>query len=393
MISTGSTTDRAAAALAAARELAPALRDRADEAERLQTMPPDLAARVEEAGLFGMWLPAALGGLELDPATIVRVVEVLSHADGAAGWTTLIGTSSAFLAWLEPSVARELLGDRPLAASTCVLATSGAAVPDGDGFRVSGRWAFNSGVPHARISQVGAVVTEGGAPRLLDGGTPDWRLAFLPTAQARIVDNWDSAGLRGTGSHDLVLDGVRVPEELFVNPILGEPRHDGPLWRFPFFANINTTAIGFPLGVARRALDEFAALARTKTRGFARDRIAEDRHVQVQLAVAEGGLQAARSFVFDVVGELWDTACAGDPLSLDQRARLSLASQQAARAAVGAVDAVFRLAGASAVYADQPLQRCFRDLHTLDAHTFVSADAVTRYAKHVLGVPQPEFLL
>ncbi|WP_219418011.1 acyl-CoA dehydrogenase family protein [Pseudonocardia nigra] len=385
------TTDHAASTLQAARELAPEIRDRALEGERLRTMPPDLAERVEAAGLFAMCLPRALGGLELDPVTIVRVTEELSYADGSAGWTVLIGGSSAFLAWLEPGVAGELLGDRPYAASTCMIAPSGRAVVDPAGVTVDGRWAFNSGVSHARVSQVGAVVMDGDRPRMLDGHGPDWRLAYFGTEQARIVDTWDSAGLRGTGSHDLVVEGLRVPAEQFVNPLFAAPRHDGPLWRFPFFANLNVTMMGFPLGVARRALDEFVELARTKTRGPERLRVADDRHVQMQLAVAEGGVQSARAFAFDVLGELWDTACAGDPLSDDQRARLSLAAQQAMRASVAAVDAVFRLAGAGAVYADQALQRCFRDLHTADGHTFVSADVVTRYAKHRLGIAQPSF--
>ena len=87
----------------------------------MRTMPPDLAARVEEAGLFALWLPRGLGGLELDPLTIVDVIEELSRADGSAGWTTLIGNSSAFLAWLDPDVARELIGGRPYGASTCVV--------------------------------------------------------------------------------------------------------------------------------------------------------------------------------------------------------------------------------------------------------------------------------
>ncbi|MGH3978378.1 MAG: acyl-CoA dehydrogenase family protein [Pseudonocardiaceae bacterium] len=387
-----SLADPAANALQAARELAPEIRERALEAERLCTLPPDLAERIEHAGLFALWLPRSLGGLELDPATIVRVIEELSYADGSTGWTTLIGGSTAFFAWLDPAVARELIDGRPYAASTCVIASSGQAVPDGTGgFTVAGRWAFNSGVRHARFSQVGAVVMDGEQPRLLDDGTPDWRFAFFATDRGRIIDTWDAAGLRGTGSHDLAVEGLHVPAELFVNPARSEPCHDGPLWRFPLFANLNVTIMGFPLGVARRALDEFTELARTKTRGPELARLADDRHVQLQLAIAEGGLRAARAFAFEVIGELWDTACAGDPLSLDQRTRLSLAAQQAVRASVAAVDAVFRLAGAGAIYADQPLQRCFRDIHALDAHIFVSADAVTRYAKHRLGIPQPPF--
>lgn len=101
--------------------------------------------------------------------------------------------------------------------------------------------------------------------------------------------------------------------------------------------------------------------------------------------------QSARAFAFDVIGEAWDTACSGDPLSLDQRARLSLVVQQAYRAGVTAVDAVFRHAGAGAVYSDHVLQRCFRDLHTADTHTQLSTDGVVKYAKYRLDVPQPEF--
>lgn len=380
-------------ALAAARELVPEFMARAAEAEQLRTMPPDLAAKAEAAGLFAMWLPRSLGGLEIDPPTIVRVVEELSYADGSAGWTVLIGTASGFLAWLEPDVARELLGPTPMGASTCVVAPNGAAVPDGDGFTVSGRWPFNTGVRHARFSQVAAVVMADGGPRLLPDGKPEWRIAFVPTAAGQVIDTWDAAGMRGTGSDDFALDGVRVPDELFVNTITSPPRHDGPTARFALFANLNVTLMGWPLGVARRALDEFATTARTKVRGMDRVRMADDRQVQIQLAVAEGGLQSARAFAHDVVGELWDTACTGDPLGLDQRARLSLATQQAVRASVAAVDAVIRLAGAGAIYSDQPLQRCFRDLHAIDAHTFVSPDVVTRYAKHVLGVPQADLLL
>lgn len=389
------TADPATAALDAARALAPEIRERAREGEQLRTMPPDLAAQVEAAGLFALWLPRSLGGLELDPATIVRIIEEISYADGSAGWTTVIGTSTAFFAWLEPDVARELIAGRPYSASTCVIAPTGSAMPDGTGgYLIGGRWAFNTGIQHARFSQVAAVVMdENGAPRTGGSGVPEWRLAFFPTDRGRILDTWDGAGLRGSGSHDLALDGLRVPAELFVNPLESEPRHDGPLWRFPLFANLSVTLIGFPLAVARRALDEFAELARTKVRGPERLRVADDRHVQMQLTIAEGGLQSARAFAFDVIGKAWDTACAGDPLNLSQRTQLLLATHQAVRAAVAAVDGVFRLAGAGAVYSDQPIQRCFRDLHTLDTHTFLSADIVTRYAKHRLGIAQPPQLL
>ncbi len=133
--------------------------------------------------------------------------------------------------WLEPDVARELIAGRPYGASSCTIAPTGSAAPDGaGGFTVSGRWAFNTGIRHARFSQVSAIMLdEHGAPRTGDGGAPQWRLAFFPTGRGQILDTWDSAGLRGTGSHDLVLAGLPVPAELFVNLVEEQPRHDGPL--------------------------------------------------------------------------------------------------------------------------------------------------------------------
>ena len=150
---------------------------------------------------------------------------------------------------------------------------------------------------------------------------------------------------------------------------------------------------GFPLGVARRALDEFTELAKSKFRGGPTETVAQDGHAQAQLARAEAGVQAARAFVFDVVGELWETCCAGDPPSLQQRARMLLAANQAMRAGVEAVDVIFRLAGAEAVFADQPLQRCFRDIHTGNQHILFSTNRDKAFAKLQFGIDQATFLI
>jgi indole-3-acetate monooxygenase len=170
-----------------------------------------------------------------------------------------------------------------------------------------------------------------------------------------------------------------------------QARHDGPLWRIPFFTVIGLSVCGFPLGVARRALDEFTALAPTKRHGDGM--LAHDPHVQVELARAEGGLQAARAFAVDAIGDIWQTACTGDPPSLDQRLRALLAMQQTMRAAVAAVDTAFELTGAGAVYTSHPLQRCFRDIHTAKQHIIFAADRWRRYAQHGFGISGPTFLI
>src|SRR5262245_37393438 len=144
-----------------ARELAPVFSARATDGEAARTMPPDLVARARAAGLFSIAVPRSLGGLELDPLTVVGVVEEISRADGSAGWTVLIGNATAFFAWLEPAVTKDLLGDEPGVVSTGVFAPSGRAVPAGDGrLLLDGRWSFNSGCVHADWFQTGCMVMD-----------------------------------------------------------------------------------------------------------------------------------------------------------------------------------------------------------------------------------------
>jgi len=270
----------------------------------------------------------------------------------------------------------------------------GRAVPDGRGkFSISGRWPFNSGCLHAAWLQVGVFVMDGEAPRMRADGAPDWRLAFVPRSAAEIEDTWDAAGLRGTGSHHLSISGRGVPEEHLASPFFEPARHDGPLWRIPCVTSASILLAGFPLGVARRALDEFTRIARSKVRGDEAETVAQDGSAQVDLARAEAGLLAARAFVFDTIGDLWDTACKGDRPNLDQRARMLLAANQAMRAGVDAVDKVFRLAGAGAVFSDQPLQRCFRDIHAGDQHVIFSTGRDRSFAKLRFGIDQPTVMI
>jgi indole-3-acetate monooxygenase len=375
-------------------DLVPEFRARAEEGERLRTMPADLVQRARAAGLFRLSLPESLGGLELDPATTVEIFEEISHADGSAGWTIVIGNSTAFFAWLEPAVARELIGDHPDFVSTSMWAPLGRARPaEPARFTVSGRWPFNSGCPHAEWLQVGVFVTDGGAPRILASGAPDWRFAFVPARSAVIEDTWDAMGLRGTGSHHVSLSDAGVPAEHLAAPFFEPARHDGPLWRIPLVTLAAMFLAAVPLGIARRALDEFAVIATTKLRGPAAESVGHDGEAQCQLTRAEGALASARAFLFATISEVWATACRGDEPSLDQRALVLLAASQAVRAGVEAVDRVFRLAGAEAVFACHPLQRCFRDVHTVGQHILFSSGRDQAFARVRLGIDQPTFLI
>ncbi len=385
--------EQRAALLRAAEALGPCLNARAVEGERAATMPADLVAQARAAGLFRLNLPRSLGGLETDPLTTMEVIERMCRADGSAGWTIIIGNSTAFFAWLDPHVARRLLAETPDPISASMFGPYGRAVLDGQTFVVDGRWPFVSGCRHADWVQLGVLTMDGDHPRVLPEGRPDWRFAFARAGDVEVIDTWDAAGLRATASHDVEARRLRVPAEQVPAPLFDPPCHDGPLWRIPFFTYVGIAFTGFPLGVGRRALDELVALAATKVRPGATQPIAFDEHLQVELAKADAALLAARAFAHDVVGDIWTTACVGDPPDLHQRARVMLAAHQAMAAATAAADTALRVAGAGAVYSNHPLQRCVRDLHVAGTHVYFSADAARRCAKVRLGLEQPTFLL
>ena len=356
-------------------------------------MPPDLVARVRQAGLFRIAQARDFGGAELDPSDIVTVFEELCRGDASAGWTTMIGNGApAFASWLDPDVAHDLLGADADFTSASIFAPMGRGADVGDGnLTVDGSWQWASGSRHAEWFANGLFVFDGDAPRMVADRGPDWRLAFFPSDRVEIIDNWDVAGMRGTGSNDVAVHGLVVPLEHTISPFFEPARQDGPLWRLPFFTLIGVTLVGFPLGVGRRALDELAELAMTKIRSGSFEPVGEDPAAQVELARAEGSLQGARSFVFDAVGDIWDSALAGDEPSVHQRARLQLAAQEAMRAAVEAVDTAFHLAGGGAIHSASPLQRCFRDLHTVKQHVYFGSASLKRYARHRLAIDQSTF--
>jgi len=378
----------------AARRLAPELSERAGEGEKQRTMPTDLVDKLRAAGLFHLGLPAALGGHECDPLTIIETIEQVSRADGSAGWTTFIGNTNTFLAWLEPGVAKEMVAQRPDFVTSGVFAPTGTARPDGDDLVIDGRWAFNSGCPHADWFMNGIVIMDGDSPRMVPPGRPDWRFAFYPASEGEIVDTWHVAGLRGTGSHDVTATSVRVPRERTIMPFFEPAQFEGPLYRLPFPTLLSSFMSGFLLGVARRALDEFVALANKKSRTLPPGpTMAEDPAVQVELARAEAGVRSARAFVIESVGTAWDTVCAGNELSVAQRATTVLATVNAARAGRASVDSVFGMAGGGALYDSSPMQRCARDLMAGTQHIILSMNQWKTIGRVLLGLDPASYTL
>jgi alkylation response protein AidB-like acyl-CoA dehydrogenase len=367
--------------------------------ERTRGLPADLVGRLRSAGLFSLALPRVLGGRECAPQEIVDVVEELSRVDASVGWTVLIGQGSGFLAWLDPAVAKEIAAQTPEPVVASSMAPTGTGrevlLDDGrPGYRLSGRWPMTSGSEHCDWLMCTFEVAGGdGKPVLGPGRRPVRRMAFVPAVDVRVLDTWTATGLRGTGSHDVEVDAVDVPHERTIDPFGSPPRVPGPLYSTSFFAFLMVCMAGFPLGVAQRALDELVDTARSKRRAGGGELMAADPVVQAAVFRSGTALRAARALVAASVAELTGAVAEAGSAPPPVRARLAGAVVHAMTTAKAVVDDAFHRCGASALYLDKPLQRCFRDVHTAAQHVAFGPAAVERLGRVELGLPVPEFLL
>jgi alkylation response protein AidB-like acyl-CoA dehydrogenase len=295
----------------------------------------------------------------------------------------MIGATSGVLsAYLAPDAAAEIFAD-PQTISGGVFAPLGRATRTADGFRVQGRWPFASGCQHCTWLLGGCVI----APTTAGEAPPAPRLMFVPARSARIIDNWDVAVLRGTGSHDIAIDDVAVAERYSASLVTDRPHHPGPLYSFPVFGLLALGISAVALGIARRALDELTALATAKRPQGSRRALAERSVIQVEVAEAEARLRAARALVRERVSIAYDAAERDGTIATEDRALLRLAATHAARESAAVGDLMFRAAGGSAIYATSPLQRCLRDLHTLTQHVMVGGTTLELTGRCLLGVP------
>ena len=372
--------------LAEVKNLSAEVTSRALETEAARSVPDDLVRKLGSAGVFHLFVPASLGGRQVDPMTACEIVEELSRADGSTGWTSMILNTTFFSCWLDPAISVELLQTDPTLGMAGLFAPIGRAEPTDDGaLRLSGRFPFNSGSPHATWFSQGALVPS-------DGGPPQWRFLFVPASDVEILDTWHVAGLRGTASNDVVVDGAVVPVERTANPIFEKAPHDEPHFRWSFFGLLASMMSGFPLGVARRSLDEFTALAESKGRG-ASEPLATEQVTQLAVARCEASLRAARCFMFDALVAAWDTSVAGDEVTREQRLAIRLASANAMRVGIDVVDTALHLAGGGALYDHSPLQRCWRDLHAGSSHIYFSDTNIAKSGKVLLGQPTDEWVM
>jgi indole-3-acetate monooxygenase len=359
----------------AAAAMHPRLRRHHEEIERGQRMPPALFEALREAGFYKMVIPRTLGGLQLDPLTYLRVVELLAEGCGSVGWNLGNGGVGQLVTLgLPEDGVDEIYGKR---ADTVIAGTAvpggGRAVPVPGGYRVSGRWSFGSGCQEASW-MLGSfqVIDDDGEPRRHpDDGSLYWRGVFA-RAEAEIVPgSWDVTGLRGTGSFDWTVEDVFLPERRTM-PQVGIPlenqwsRWPGLTYQLPVQCWVGPHHSAVITGIARAGLNALIELAGGKQpRGRPAGLLCDSPQVQDAVGRADAILNAGRAYRTAMITELWNTIAAGKETTLEQRARARLASSYTADSARQAMDLVYHHGGSTSFKRESRLAECWRDLHTV----------------------------
>jgi len=351
-----------------------------EQAERQARLPQGLAGALLREGFFRLWIPAANGGLELPLGAALRIYEAAAAVDGSLGWAVMIGAGGGlFAAWLPLAGAQELFSP-PLALVAGSGSPSGVAERVPGGYRVRGAWRFASGAHYASVFTAACVVTEAGSPVLDAAGEPLVRAMSIAPADVRILDSWDTTGMRGTGSHDFEVQAAWVPEHHSFSVLTDAPRETGPLYRLPFsvLTELPVSAVG--LGIARHALQEFATAVPAQKAGGAGFAA-----IATRFAHAQATLEMACAAVSGVAEEAWRSVAPGARLDERQLARITAiccVSQEQLRVAIGALASV---AGMVAIDRRSGFSRAWRDLQTLGAHGSLAPQRLIGAGSALLG--------
>jgi alkylation response protein AidB-like acyl-CoA dehydrogenase len=373
---------------------AAAIRDRvaarAADSERARRLDPDAIAAMTEAGIFRILAPRRYGGYEATLRTQVEATAIVAQAYPAAGWLQVVlGGHSWILGSFPQRCQDEVFGGGADVRIPGTLAAQGKAVTVDEGWQLSGRWQFCSGVDHGEWFLIGAM-----ADRL--PSSPDRSLhVVVPRVEIEIDDTWYSLGLRGTGSKDIVARDVFVPAyRAMPSRMLFEGRSPHAktqatgLYRLPVLSGLALQLGGAVLGIARRALELYVERTRTRLEVYTKDAKAQSAGTQCRIAESTAELVTAELLLGRAADEFERIAAAGEPATVAERAELKWSAVYAAELCRRAMERIFAASGAHAVYDDSPLQALYRDLNTACHHAAVDFDGTAEmYGRLALGLP------
>ena len=367
----------------------PLIRHGAAQAEAQRYVPESVVDALRSHGLFRIWIPETFGGWEVDPVTAFRVFEDVSAIDSAAGWLVQMSAGVSGLgAFFGNQAVEELYAD-PDNVFADTFAAPARATPVEGGYGVSGQIPWSSNCKVADWFFCTAMVMEGEEPKMA-GGHPVTKVLALPTSEIEIVDNWNVMGMRGTGSHDVKMTDVFVPEHRAADMVpLEKPANDA--WP-EAFGNMTVwhiiASVAVPsLGIGRAALESFVELAKTRIPANEESTVDTQALHHYRLGEAKATLAAARALMHSSMTEVWESASVGRLITDEQKGQLQLAGSFGARAACDAIELIAPSAGGSAIREDSKLNRHLRDLRTITAHAYIKTDRYRDVGALMVGQP------
>ncbi len=343
--------------------------------------------------------PARWGGGEVHPNVFADTIVEVSRASGSAGWVAgVIAVHPWQLALFSEKAQQEMWGDDPSTMHSSSYAPVGKVTPAPGGYRLSGRWSFSSGCDHCHGANLGAIA---GFREIGPITVPDFRSFLLYPGQYTIIDNWHTSGAKGTGSKDIVVDDVFVPEYrtqshvdyFFDLPLPGWALNDGPLYRMPWSVLFNYALAASVFGTAVGYVDTWTQLTA--------DRVAingtpfrDDALTQHRLALASHDIDSAIALMHSDLQEAWESSVAGVPVPRDRRASMRFHANNSAAIVGRTVNELHHGASGRSIFSDHALQRGYQDVQGFLGHTFLAADDLGRaLASMRLGGQPVEALL
>jgi len=357
----------------AAAALRSVIRGYRDEIEREQRLPKALVEQFHAAGFYRLVRPRELGGLQADPLTYLRTVELLAEGAGSVGWN-LCNNNIAQLVTLglPDEGVQEIYGHGgDVAIAGTAVQGGGRAIPVDGGYRVTGRWPFGTGCQESGWMLGSFQILDGDQPRRSpDGASVFWRGVFRRSEIQLVEGSWDVSGLRATGSFDWTVNDVFLPERRTMVhagvPLDNQWSHwPGTSYALPAQAWVGPHHSAVITGICRAGIDALIELACEKTPRGRTGRLGENPQVQDAIGRADAILNAGRAYRTATITDVWNTVAAGDKTTLEQRARCRLAAVHAADSAREAMDLVFRQGGSTSYRRESRLAECWRDLHVV----------------------------
>jgi 3-hydroxy-9,10-secoandrosta-1,3,5(10)-triene-9,17-dione monooxygenase len=387
-----------AAMIARAKALIPQLRDRAVRTEELRGLPPETERDLHDAGLFRIVQPKRVGGAEFDYVALVDCAEQLSKADASVAWNFANLASHHWMLAMFDRQAQDLVWDRDpntLIASSFIFPAGRARKVDG-GYRLRGRWPFSSGVVSCEWNMLGSVVDSDDEA---DG--IEYRIFLVPKKDYRVLDTWNAAGLRGTGSNDVeVTDAfVAAPLSVTVSDLAGGPTPGsavnlGPLYRLPVFSLFPFVLSGVALGNAQACLEDYIDAARYRLSTYNRAKLGDLQSTQIKIAEASAEIDAARLIMRSNCIEAMDAARRSQIPDMAIKTRSRRDGAHSVNLCTDAVSSLFAASGARGLFTSSALQRQFRDAHAINSHIAFNFDAAgTNYGRVAIGLPSDNMTL